>query len=441
MEYFARKKLSRILALAVITGLAFILVASAKAGDPERVLYSFTDASGGGNPTGGLISDAAGNLYGTASTGGLHGCGVVFGVSLASGGGLSTIHDFGGISSHGIPDGCGPFAGVVLDKAGNLYGTTSDGGSARFGTIFRVAPGTDGHWEESVLYSFTGGHDGMQPMAALAIDAEGDLYGTAAYGGDAQGYNGSGTVFELTPNSVNRHWTFHLVHEFHGGKDGAAPFAAPALDAAGNLYGTTSSGGAYGVGMVFSLIRTSGGWKESVLHAFTGGEDGNSPPAGLVFDAAGSLYGTTSYGGNNDAPACIPNNGAPGCGTVFKLTPVAAGWKFSVLHAFSGSDGRSPDAGLIFDSAGNLYGNTFSGGINGGGGAGNGLVFELTPSPNGGWTVRVLYVFSGVSDGAVPSGNVALDAYGNVYGTTYTGGISGINGAPLGYGVLFEVSP
>jgi len=201
------------------------------------------------------------------------------------------------------------------------------------------------NWTEKVLHSFhRNGTDGYTPQASLIFDAAGNLYGTTVDGGTYRG----GTVFELTPQAGGG-WTETVLHSFHrNGTDGASPYAGLVLDAAGNLYGTTVDGGTYGRGAVFELTpEAGGGWTEQVLHNFGNGTDGAFPYAGLVLDAAGNLYGTTCQGGTH------------GRGAVFELTPQAGGgWTDKVLHSFDPTDGYYPEAGLIFDAAGNLYGTT-----------------------------------------------------------------------------------
>jgi len=337
----------------------------------EKVLFNF-NGTDGYQPMYGLIFDAAGNLYGTAFGGGdpscgdPNGCGTVFQLTPAPGGGWTetVLHSFKGYPT----DGSYPYAGVIFDAAGNLYGTTGGGGTYGVGTVFELSPAAGGGWTETVLHSFNGS-DGHGPEAGLIFDAAGKLYGTTAWGGTGTDClnTGCGTVFKLTPVAGGG-WTETVLHSFSN-TDGALPFAGLIFDAAGNLYGTTQQGGSYGFGTVFELTPTAGGgWTETVLFSFNGnwsGRDGGLPEAGLIFDAAGNLYGTTGAGGTY------------AYGTAFELTPTAGGgWTETVLHSFNnnGTDGESPLAGLIFDAAGNLYGTT-----GGGGTYGLGMVFELTP--------------------------------------------------------------
>ena len=216
-------------------------------------------------------------------------------------------------------DGGGPVAGLIFDTAGNLYGTTEEGGAHGAGIVFELTPNGDGSWTESVLHSFNG-TDGSSPFAGVIFDQAGNLYGTTGFGGASA----TGTVFKLTPNS-NGSWTESVLHSFKG-KDGLQPVAGVIFDQAGDLYGTTPEGGAYDYGVVFKLAPNSnGGWNETLLHTFTGGKDGGVLVAGVIFDQAGNLYGTTR---NEDRSLC----GGQGCGVVFKLTPNSnGGWKSADL--------------------------------------------------------------------------------------------------------------
>jgi uncharacterized repeat protein (TIGR03803 family) len=275
------------------------------------------------------------------------------------------------------------------------------------------------NWNEKVLHSFNG-TDGGGPFAGLIFDAAGNLYGTTTSGGTF----GYGTVFELTPTPGGG-WTeqvlYSFCHDFFC-TDGEAPYAGLIFDAAGNLYGTTELGGTNITGTVFELTPAAGGgWTEQVLYNFQhNGTDGYHPEAGLIFDAAGNLYGMTAGGGTHDV------------GTVFELTPTAGGgWAETVLHTFgNGADGVYPAGDLIFDAAGNLYGMTYDGGD-----YDSGTVFELTPTAGVGWTETVLHSFNNNgTDGIKPPAGLIFDAAGNLYGTTRYGGT-------YGYGTVFELTP
>ena len=306
-------------------------------------------------------------------------------------------------------DGTAPLGGLLVDSAGNVYGTTLQGGKYSgchdsggygCGIVFKL----DTHGVETVLHSFNGS-DGAGSSATLIMDANGDLYGTTAVGGGS-GCNtgasvGCGVVFKLSGDKET------VLYRFTGGADGAFPWAGLVMDASGSFYGTTNAGGEYGGGVVFKLV----GKKETVLHSFTGGKDGNYLAAGsLLMDVRGNLYGTDAFGG--DINCDYPN----GCGVVFKL----AGKRLSVLHAFTGPpDGQSPVAGLIMDPEGNLYGTT----TDGGDGSNAGTVSKVGKKGE-----RLLHTFdvgSHQNDGVKPQAGVVLDAHGNLYGTTLYSGKRG----------------
>jgi uncharacterized repeat protein (TIGR03803 family) len=389
----------------------------------EKVLHNFdTNKSDGLSPFGGLIFDAAGNLYGT-TTGSRGGFGTVFELTPSvSGYWTETIlHNFS------YSDGVHPSGTLVFDAAGNLYGTTIGGGSGigtgcsirigGCGTVFELSPSGGGGWTESVLFNFDHS-DGANPYAGLVFDAAGNLYGTTMFGGgDTSAYQG--TVFELSPTTGGG-WTHTVVHNFkENSGDGAKPSGSLIFDAAGNLYGTTVAGGD-DFGTVFELSpQAGGGWKEAILYEF-GGDNGIEPNSGLIFDTVGNLYGTTQFGG------------VGGGGTVFELSPISGGgWVETELYNFSNQKNQYVAAGsLIFDTAGNLYGATEGGGGNCEDGCG--AIFKLTNS-GGIWTETVLHFFDG-EDGDSPYGSLIFDAAGNLYGTTMQGGTKD-------YGTAFEIAP
>ncbi|MGB8886055.1 MAG: choice-of-anchor tandem repeat GloVer-containing protein [Candidatus Korobacteraceae bacterium] len=400
-------------------GTMFELSPNGSGGWTEKTPYSFDyNGTDGAYPEAGLISDAAGNFYGTTSSGGIYDAGTVFELSPNGSGGYThkLLYSFGNGT-----DGSYPYAGLVLDGSGNLYGTTSYGGiHYYYGTVFELSPNGSGGWTETLLHSFNyNGSDGAYPYAGLIRDGSGNLYGTTESGG----IHGYGTVFEFTPNGSGG-WTETILHSFnYNTGDGNYPQAGLILDGAGNLYGTTESGGIHGYGTVFELSPHGGSWTETVLRSFNdNGADAYEPEAGLTLDGTGNLYGTTPYGGIHDE------------GAVFELTPNGSGgWIETVLHSFNenGVDGSYPYAGLIFDAAGNLYGTTSSGGIHY-----YGAVFELSPH-GGSWTETVLHSFNynGV-DGADPYAGLILDHSGNLYGTTSYGGSGTVD-----VGAVFEITP
>ncbi len=389
---------------AIATAISLAFITPALAADKEKVIYSFKGANDEGFPYSGLIFDPAGNLYGTTCGGGseiYYGTAYKLTPTKAGGWKIDVLHIFTGAT-----DGSCPRAGLIRDKAGNLYGTTTAGGNLNFcnglgcGTVFELSPTSHGMWKETVLYSFTDGNDGGYPYAGVIFDRAGHLYGTTHNGGQS----GAGVAFELSRKSNGR-WHEKVIHTFNGA-DGQYPYADLIFDRAGNLYGTASEGG-LGYGTAFKLTRSSSGWQETTLYSFTYGADGGIPLAGLVMDGQGNLYGTASGGGT------------AGNGLVFELTPSSSGWTEKVLYSFNGdNDGRYPHAGLVFDAAGNLYGTNFYGGTV------DGTVFELSPGSQG-WSETVLYSFTGGADGGEPEAGVILNKAGNLYGTASVGGALG----------------
>jgi uncharacterized repeat protein (TIGR03803 family) len=303
---------------------------------------------------------------------------------------------------------------LVLDGAGNLYGTSVQGGTFGGGTVFQVTPAG----VHTVLYNFTGGADGGEPYKGVTLDANGDLYGTAVTGGGGSCEGGCGVLFKLTNSGGT--WTQSVVHTFTGGIDGSGPGSPVSIDKFGNIYGTTPTGGANGVGVVYRINPDgSGGWKFRVIHTFTGGADGSGGSAGrLLIDAQGNLYGVCTVGGAN------------GFGTVYKMSSNQGVWQLQTLYAFKDSpDGALPYGGLVLDNHGSLYGTTYYAGAND-----FGTVYKLSPN-NGSWTERVLYSFKGGIDGASPISSLAGDNAGHLYGTTSEGGA-----AACGCGVIFKMS-
>jgi uncharacterized repeat protein (TIGR03803 family) len=282
----------------------------------ERVIYNFSGGSDGSSPRAQLITDSSGNLYGTTVSGGAYGAGTVFELKSNSGAWQEKVlHSFGSKQ-----DGASPYCALTFDSAGNLYGTTVGGGKHGDGTVFQLVRGSSGQWKERVLYSFAGTNkhivDGKQPYGGVVIDAAGNVYGTLWEGG-AYAYDGA--IFELSPQ-LDGSWTESLIYSFRGAvtgyADGALPYGPLYLDQSGSLHGTTYEGGdktclidPYGCGTVFKLTFDGSSWQETVLHEFGSGTDGAHPNGGLVSDALGNLYGTTSAGGAHSA------------GTAFKVTP------------------------------------------------------------------------------------------------------------------------
>jgi len=251
---------------------------------------------------------------------------------------------------------------VVLDAAGNLYGTSTSGGASNVGYVFELSPVSGGGWNYQHLHEFSG-TDGFYPEAGVVLDASGNIYGTTAHGGSSTNcVDGCGVVFELSHASGS--WVDTTIHSFSG-PDGSDPVGPLTLDAAGNLYGTAGSGGTSGKGVVFELSLVSGVWKGHALHNFVGANgDGAFPNTALVL-SGGNLYGTTASGGGG-LNGCVIF-GDYGCGSVFELSPSGTNWKTTILHDFSGlGDGGTPQ-GVILDASGNPVGMTQAGGAKDGG--------------------------------------------------------------------------
>jgi uncharacterized repeat protein (TIGR03803 family) len=386
---------NRMLALPLMLGLACI-VPSANA-QTFGVVHNFK-GSDGAYPLNGLMAHGK-ILYGVASSGGATNNGVVFKINAS--GGEIVLHNFAGGA-----DGANPQGALVRDASGNLYGTTTAGSASGLGTVFMVTGK-----KESVLYSFAGGTDGANPQAGLALDAAGNLYGTTVGGGA----NGNGTVFRLAPSKTQSGpWTESVLYSFGTGTDGAIPIAGVSLDAADDLYGTTSAGGAYGYGTVFQL--TPGPvWKENILHNFQNAADGAVPYAGLISDKTGNFYGAATEGGTG------------GGGTTFELSPSNGNWIYTVLYSVPGWGISGSFRDLLLDASGNLFGTTHCDG-----GDSSGTIYELSPS-GGTWTYTLLYTFTGGGDGLYSFSNLALKQ-GSLYGTTAYGGSQGA-------GVVFEMTP
>ena len=324
----------------------------------------------------------------------------------ASGQKATVLHSF----RSGGSDGLAPYGDLISDAVGNLFGTTAFGGTSGAGIVFELTkPGAPAGWTETVLYNFTGMGDGSQPFGGLVFDSSGSLYGTTSDGGAS----GAGVVYQLTPPAKQGgSWTETVLYSFAGGADGAAALSDLAFDQAGNLYGTTSGGGAPGNGIVFELTpptRQGDGWTETVLHRFLGHE-GTSPRAAVIFDKKGAIYGT------------LANNGGFSAGAVFRLEPPATqggAWTEKTIYRFRRPNGYGPLCSLILFK-GSLYGTTVIGGA-----SGVGTIFQLSPpaSHYGAWTETILHSFTCNSDGCYPEGGLTMDKKGVFYGTTQYGGM------------------
>jgi len=268
----------------------------------ERTIYSFS-GNNGQSPQGDLIFDTSGNIYGTTPSGGDAGYGVVYELVSSSGGWAGTVL----YSPPSAPDGQHPSGGVIFDRSGNLYGVFTDGGPNNHGAVYELSPSGSG-WSEQILYSFTGAGDGANPIGVLIFDASGILYGTTV----TSGSGGGGTAFDITPGPM-LNTIYSFANNFHYINSG--PQDKLAMDAAGNLYGTTIDDGFYGYGTVFKLTPSDGAWVLTTLHDFTGGSDGAQPLSNVIIDASGNLYGTTARGGSTNRCAGV------GCGVVWEITP------------------------------------------------------------------------------------------------------------------------
>jgi uncharacterized repeat protein (TIGR03803 family) len=418
----------RTLRAASILGILALALALGAQAQTLNVLYSLQGTSDGYYPFAGVAFDSAGNLYGTTTYGGTYncsgnlGCGAVYEISPpASGSGSWTetvLHTFAGGR-----DGGNPYGSLVTDAAGNVYGTARYGGNISSasckpwgcGVVFELSATGGGAWTETTLHAFSGGLDGNQPAGGLIRDSAGNLYGTAFAGGAVNAPNcaggGCGVVFELSPGSSG--WTETVLHAFQGLRDGALPFGSSlTFDNAGNLYGTTTAAGDYAscsCGSVFELSPVAGGpWKETTLRIFDG-MDGNEPFGSLAFDSSGNLYGTTYMGGP-------PLDCDGGCGLTFELSPSSSGyWPEARPHVFAQNSAYNPSGSLVIDSAGDIYGV-----FQGGGPGNNGGIYRLSQVA-GAWEVTELFTFEphGIN---LPIGGLISDSSGNLYGTTASGG-------------------
>jgi uncharacterized repeat protein (TIGR03803 family) len=398
------------------------------------VLYNFTGGADGSHPYAGLIQDGTGatsfpSLYGTTYQGGSGAdtLGVAYKLTHLQYRTYWVVTTLAEFSQGG--SGNSPVARLAAGPNAVLYGTATLGGNTQCtlsnggcGTVFRLGP--NANFSLTAIHQFSGPPaDGAFPDSEVTFDGEGNIFGTTVQGGVVN----QGTVFELIRSGNG--WTESVLHNFtynyingEGYTDGAEPVGGVILDSGGNLYGTTYGGGdkLCGCGEVFELSPSAGGWTYRVLHIFTPAVDGEWPENSLIMDAAGNLYGTTSWGG--------PNGGA---GTVFELSPSGNNWNFSTIYTLpymGGGFQTGPMSGVIMDAAGNLYGTSF-----GGGAYSQGSVFKLTPTNNG-WVFTSLHDFQSPSDGSFPFGNLLMDASGNLFGTATQGG-------GYGDGTVWEITP
>jgi len=322
-----------------------------------------------------------------------------------------------------FPDGHNPNPGLVIDSAGNIYGTTLEGGTSNAcgtgvgcGTLFKLSPNSDGTYTETILFNFLGDSTTGAFPGGLIFDSAGNLYGTTGTGGPCDN-SGCGTVFEFTPNSDGS-WTHNTLFDFPGESDGTFPTYGLTFDSAGNIYGTTGEGGTENCGTIYELSPAGGGsWTHTVLYNFQCGSNGINPNGGLLMDSRGNLYGTVLSGGSSSCSL-------PSCGFVFELVHGSGGqWTPKSLYNFSGgTDGGEPETGLAF-SNGSLYGTTYFGGDLGcGGSSGCGVLFQLTEGSGGIWMETVIHSFTDGVDGAYPLAAPVFDSTGNLYGASQGSG-------------------
>ncbi len=322
---------------------------------PIDIIHTFVKVQQGARPRAPLTSDTAGNLYGTTYTGAADGNGTVFELSPPANGSTKWVQTVLHRFSKNVKDGVFPWSGVVLDSSGNLYGTTSEGGFNDAGVVYELVRPADANstWHYVVLFRFNGGTHGGTPDGTLVFGPDGALYGTAGY----DGTGGAGMVFRLASNGGTGPWTQTILYPFDNQADGGYPFCTLIFDISGNIYGTTLNGGNTGNGVVFELSPPGTGpdWTLSVLHSFDSQTDGMEPRTGVTMDAAGNLYGTTESGGTVGYGAAFE---------VSPPAQKGGAWTETLLHSFAFSpDGGTPGySNLVFDKHGNLYGTTETGG-------------------------------------------------------------------------------
>jgi len=411
-----KKLMLHVLAQAVFVLAAFCSMQASS----EQTIFTFpVDGSGGNTPTGGLISDAAGNLYGSAAAGGAYQCGAVFKLSSKSG---TWTEDLLYSFKCGPDDGWGPESALFLDSKGNLYGTTAGGGPSDNGTVFRLSPDSTGGWTETILHAFTGTDGGLPNLSPLVADASGNLYGVTQ-GYCYRGTCANGTVFELSPHR-NGSWGFKVLHSFgHTGQ----PDAGVIFDKAGNLYGSAVFAGpkdcsGIGCGTIYKLSRGAKSWKFTTIFAFDY-TDGAYPMGNLIMDSGGNLYGTTNGGGSTW-------NG----GVAFMLYETSTGWKEKILHVFGEPGDDSGPSSLVFDASGNLFGSAPVS-TNAQDYQENGFVFKLVHQADGSWSESVVYRFPQAVTGPFPNSDLIW----NPAGTALLGTIGPYSADPSG--AVYEVTP
>jgi len=391
-----------------------------QAASSERTIFTFpVDGSGGTIPTGGLISDAAGNLYGTSASGGVYQCGAVFKLSSENG---TWTEDLLYSFKCWPDDGLDPESALFLDSQGNLYGTTAEGGPSNNGTVFKLSPDSAGGWTETILHTFTGTDGGLPILSPLVADASGNLYGVTQ-GYCYRGTCANGTVFELSRH-LNGSWGFKVLHSFgHTG----LPDAGVIFDKAGNLYGSTVYAGANdcsgtGCGTIYKLSHGTKGWTFTTIFAFDY-TNGAYPMGDLIIDGAGNLYGTTNGGG-----------GTWNGGVAFMLSETSTSWKEKILHVFGKPGDDAGPSSLVFDASGNLFGSApISSNANND--QENGFVFKLVHHTNGSWSESVVYRFPQTINAPFPNSDLIW----NHARTALLGTVGPYNTDPSG--AVYEVTP
>ena len=422
--------------LPAFTAAVFSILALSAQAQTFQVIHTFTgQGQDGANPYAGLVIDHEGNLYGVTEYGGTgscssqytHGCGTVFKMTRSSGGWYyKPLYNFAGWSNN---DGAYPyFGGLTVGPDGAFYGTTTVGGEATpcntnpgCGTVFKLQPpptrpaSVFAPWTETVLYRFQPTQqDGNVPDGLLAVDASGNVYGTTVFGNDQYYY--WGLVYELIRSGNT--YSKQVIHNFRGEpNDGAESFSGLAFGPDGNLYGTTFAGGGDNAGTLFQMVNYGGSWTENVLYKDpSNGTQSYSTP---IFDSAGNLYNGTTAGEQDNTPV------------VYEMSPPYLESSYNILYSWRGWYSSGPGAPLMMDSAGNLYGTTIGSDL-------YGTVFKLTPY-NGDWLLTTLHDFTRGADGGTPYSNVVMDAQGNLYGTASRGGNN--TDCQGGCGVVWEITP
>lgn len=403
-----------------ITLLIVPLMSVAARAQTFQLIYQFAGGVSSQHPIAGVTVDARGNLFGTTAWGGgsRTGSGTAYELQRTNSGFVfHMLHAFG----NGV-DGSFPWAGVTIGPDGSLFGTTYTGGTTQNGVIYNLRPpatfcgSASCAWRESILYNFTRGSDGGDAQGGVVFDSHGNMFGSNVNGGSGN----VGVVYEMTRSGSG--WNYQVIYPFSNGQDGGNP-GPLILDSAGNLYGPAAVGGlpgceGFGCGTIFKLSWSGTGWTEQTLYSFHDSADGSDPQGGVIMDASGNVYGTTCCGTGT-------------AGTVFELSPAGGTWAFNLLYSYNGS-GLGPQGNLVRDTAGNLYGaSVFNGRFN------EGVVFKLTPT-TGGWIYTPIHDFTGGADGEWPEGGLAVDTNGNIFGTTYQGGLQNCSD---GCGVVYEITP